>query len=117
MSLVVTFEIHTNDMSLLNDLLEAEYHPKQQIETKITNGLRLRNNPKLLKKNVPLLPHHTFKLLFDTLSPAMVLTAAEYLFKKLKREKGSSMLFFGKEEIEIDQDEIERILKKKLKID
>ncbi len=117
MSLVVTFEIHTNDMNLLNDLLEAEYHPKQQIEIKITNGLRLRNNPKLLKKNVPLLPHHTFKLLFDTLSPAMVLTAAKYLFKKLKREKGSSVLFFGKEKIEINQDEIERILKKKLKID
>ena len=117
MSLVVTFEIHTNDMNLLNDLLEAEYHPKQQIETKLTNGLRLRNNPKFLKKNVPLLPHHTFKLLFDTLSPAMVLTAAEYLFKKLKREEGSSTLVFGKEEIGINKDEIERILKKKLRIE
>jgi len=79
--------------------------------------MALHNKSKFLKKNVPLLPHHTFKLLFATLSPAMVLTAAEYLFKKLKREKGSSMLFFGKEEIEIDQDEIKRILKKKLKID
>ncbi len=60
MSLVVTFEIHTNNTTLLNDLIEIEYIPKQQNETKITDGLRLRNNPKFLKKKCTLITSSYF---------------------------------------------------------